>query len=89
MDNRLDLVISNVFVGETTLNKIYKDNKKTSRVITLDPKVESVPSYIAFSKVKNLKELRDAFDTELEKMKKNGEYLAIMKKYGISEEALK
>ena len=55
----------------------------TDEIIRIPGKVESVASYTAFSKKRNLTQLRDDFDTQLKKMKESGEYFEIVKKYGL------
>lgn len=77
---RVDLIISNIYVAESEINKLGLQND----LIKLAPEVETVDSYIAFSKVKGLAKLRDDFDKELDKLVKDGTYAEIMAKYGIS-----
>jgi polar amino acid transport system substrate-binding protein len=67
---RIDYVISNRFSGSS----IIKDLNFEDSIIELSKTVESVPSYIAFSKIRKLTELRDKFDAELMKLKKSGWY---------------
>lgn len=76
---RIDLVISNLYVAEAELDKIGLQDE----FVRLPQEVQKVPSYIAFSKKRNLKKLRDQFDLELEKFKSSGEYAKMMHKYGI------
>lgn len=77
---RVDLVISNIYVAESEINKLALQND----VKKLAPEVETVDSFIAFSKAKGLSDLRDNFDKELAKLVQDGTYAAIMTKYGIS-----
>ncbi len=60
-------------------NKFIKIEYKNIK--RLSPDVQSVPTYIAFSKKNNLLDLRDRFDTTLLGMKKNGTYYKIIKKW--------
>jgi polar amino acid transport system substrate-binding protein len=76
---RVDLIPSSYDVAEYTIRKLGISDK----VIRLPQMVESLPSYIAFSKTKNLDMLRVDFDAELRRIKESGEYLEIMKKYGM------
>jgi polar amino acid transport system substrate-binding protein len=76
---RIDLVISNAYVAESTLGKL----QSTDSFTRLPQEVERVPSYIGFSKKRGLAALRDQFDQELIKLKESGEYTEIMKKYGV------
>lgn len=80
MVGRLDLIISNLYTAEIAI----KENGFSNQVVRLSEEVQSVPSYIAFSKKMDLSWLRDQFDEVLERMKKNGEYVAFMEKYGVS-----
>ncbi|WP_108651028.1 substrate-binding periplasmic protein [Dongshaea marina] len=75
---RLDLVISNIYVADHTLRQMGLKNE----VKPLFPRIQSVPSYIAFTKKKPLVELRQQIDNQLLKMKQGGRYQAIMDKYG-------
>lgn len=77
--NRVDLVPSDVYVAEYTLQRMNIGDK----IVRLPHKIESVPSYIAFSKRKKLVTLRDQFDTQLALMKTNGTYAEIISKYNI------
>jgi polar amino acid transport system substrate-binding protein len=77
--NRIDLLISNVHVADWELEKL----QLSEEIVRLPHEVERLPSYIAFSKRRNLKTLRDHFDQELRKMKTNGEYDKVIEKYGI------
>lgn len=76
MLGRIDLVISNVYSAEIVINNLNLADK----VKRLYPSVESVPSYIAFSKVKKLGSLREAFDLKLFELKKNGKYIYMLNK---------
>jgi polar amino acid transport system substrate-binding protein len=78
---RIDLLPSNRYVGEYTIGEMgLKD-----RVERLPQMIESVPSYIAFSKRRDLGDLRRQFDEELGKMKVSGEYASILQQHGIIE----
>ena len=75
----IDLVISNVYVADTTLREL----QLTDAIVRLPHEVERVPSYIAFSKKRGLTTLRDHFDQELLNMKTRCEYTTVMRKYVI------
>jgi len=75
----LDIVISNIYTGDYTLVKSGQSDK----IIRVTPEIERIASYIAFSKKKNRKDLRDQFDKELKRIKATGEYDVIFRKYGI------
>lgn len=76
---RIDLVISNVYSADSVINQM----QIAHAVRKLEPYVESVPSYIAFSKVKKSETLLTDFDRELAKLKKNGYYDRIINKWGV------
>jgi len=75
--SRVDIVPSNKYVALDILTKL----KKTDEVKELAPEVQSIPSYIAFSKKKNLAKTRDSFDETLKKMKSDGTYDKIISDY--------
>ena len=64
---RIDILISNM--------------GRTEEVEELKPVVESVPSYIAFSKKRNLAAVRDKFDKALAGIKAQGEYDRIIAEF--------
>jgi len=80
MKERIDLVPSDRNVAEHTLAKLGISDK----IVRIATKLESVPSYIAFTKKRNLTNLRDDFDRELAKMKLSGEYETILRENGIN-----
>ncbi len=77
---RVDLVISNIYMGDTTIKEMGLQGEFKK----LSPVVQSVDSFIAFSKAKGLASLRDKFDIELGKMIADGTYDKIMAKYGVN-----
>lgn len=79
MKGRIDLAPESLYVADYTLEQMGL----TDEIIRIPGKVESVASYTAFSKKRNLTQLRDDFDTQLKKMKESGEYFEIVKKYGL------
>ena len=85
LEGSIDLVISNNFTAEKTLHQL----KVTDEIVRLPQEVESVPSYIAFSKKRKLSALQAQFDRELVKMKTSGEYSRIMRKYNINIQSIK
>lgn len=74
---RLDIVVSNKYGAIDIINKL----KKSKEIKELLPEVQNVPSYIAFSKKKNLSKIRDKFDEILKEMKKDGSYDKIINDY--------
>lgn len=79
MKGRIDLAPESLYVADYTLDKMGL----TDEITRIPGKLESVASYIAFSKKRNLIQLRDDFDSQLKKMKESGEYFEILKKYGL------
>lgn len=75
----IDLLPSNMYVAEYTIGKMGLED----RVERLPQMIESVPSFIAFTKQRDLEGLRRQFDEELRKMKVSGEYSSILQKHGI------
>lgn len=70
MRGRIDLVPCNQYVAEYTMKKMGLSDS----VIRQQQALEYIPSYIAFSKQRNLPVLRDKFDRRLKAMKAIGEY---------------
>jgi len=77
LKGRFDVLVSNKYGALNILKKMGKSND----VIELAPEIQSVPSYIAFSKKRNLSALRDQFDIVLEQMKIDGTYARIISGY--------
>jgi len=71
------ITVSNV-LGATT---ILKSMNKESQVKMLEPVLQDVASYLAFSKAAKLKTVRDKFDKTLKQMKADGTYKKIINKY--------
>ena len=67
---RFDILVSNKYGGLHILQKMGALNQ----VRELTPEVESLPSYIAFSKKQNLSDFRDRFDEVLVELKTDGTY---------------
>ena len=70
LKNRFDILISNKYGALF----ILKTLNKMDAVRELQPEVEKVPSYIAFSKKRNLTAVRDEFDMTLKQLKDEGAY---------------
>ena len=73
----LDFTVSNTYGGIYILN----NNSVIDKVTILSPPIEEIPSHIAFSKKRNLLEVRDKFDKILSGMKTDGTYNKITKLY--------
>ncbi|WP_020407189.1 substrate-binding periplasmic protein [Hahella ganghwensis] len=76
---RIDLFISSKWVADWKLQTAGM----TDHITRLPTEVESIPSFIGFSKKQGLTRLRDDFDRELIKLKNNGEYEEILKRYNM------
>jgi len=68
--NRVNIVAINKYGA---LN-ILKRSNKLNNIKELKPALQNIPSYIAFSKKRNLGEIRDRFDDVLRQMKSDGSY---------------
>ena len=80
MLGRIDLVVSNVFSADSVIAQMHQGD----RIKRLEPDLEAVPSFIAFSKQKQLADVRTAFDRKLIEIKKNGLYDQVMHAWGIT-----
>jgi len=72
---RIEIAVSNCLGAKWILARMAM----TGAVEELSPPLESLPSYLGFSKRKNLKALRDHFDQVLAQMKADGTWARIMK----------
>ncbi|MCJ8338681.1 MAG: transporter substrate-binding domain-containing protein [Pseudomonadales bacterium] len=77
LKGRFDVLVSNKYGALDILKKMGKSNQ----VKELSPEIQSVPSYIAFSKKRNLSAIRDQFDSVFAAMKKDGTYEQIIQSY--------
>ena len=74
LHGRCDILVSNRYGALD----IVKGMNKRNHVRELIPVLQSVPSYIAFSKKRRLTSLRDEFDSILRNMKDDGTYDRIL-----------
>lgn len=77
LKGRFDILVSNRYGALYILKKMNKLDK----VRELSPIVQSVPSYITFSKKRDLTLVRDKFDVVLADMKRNGTYGKIISNF--------
>ncbi len=77
VNGRLDAMVSNRYVGLWGLKKA----DGLAKVRELQPPVEKLVSYAAFSKKRDLGATRDALDVALKAMKADGSYAAIVATY--------
>jgi len=78
---RMDILIGDKHVIPYLYNKEKSTFKSSMKIKRLSPDVQDNPSYMAFSKKRNLKKTRDLFDKTLKKMKKNGSYAKIIEDF--------
>lgn len=84
--DRVDVVPSNLYTAIAAFEGEAKN--LAPDIEQLPVPVETLPSFIAFTKKKDLKPLRDKFDVELKAMIKNGEYRKVVDGYHIPAAAL-
>ncbi|MFE8072489.1 transporter substrate-binding domain-containing protein [Marinobacteraceae bacterium S3BR75-40.1] len=77
---RIDVFPSNRYVAERTLTRLGL----ADQVRRHDRAIEAVPSYIAFSKKKHLKWLRDDFDQAFLNFSQTPSYREIFARYGMN-----
>jgi polar amino acid transport system substrate-binding protein len=74
---RVDMVINSYDVGMALVNELQQqDNVKV-----LDPPVENVESYLAFTRQRNFQQLADDFDNVLQQMIADGTVENIKRRY--------
>lgn len=76
-NDRFDIFIANKYSGLA----LFKKLNMLDQVKVLDTPVQSVPSYIAFSKARGLSGMRDKFDKVLSEMMEDGTYDKFVSKY--------
>ena len=74
---RVDIWISNKYGALHIANQL----NQLEKIRVLEPDIQSVPSYIAFSKKRNLTHVRDKLDVVLKAMKEDGSYERIINSY--------
>lgn len=79
---RVDLVPSNLHTASVAL-AAPELRSDAANIVRLPVPVESVASYVAFSKAKKLAALRNSFDVELRKLLASSEYRRLLEKYRI------
>jgi polar amino acid transport system substrate-binding protein len=81
---RIDVAPSHVHTATFTLG-LPALQQYIDRIVRLPVPVETVPSYVAFSKKKELARLRDRFDTQLRQFMTSAEYRRLLEKYQLNE----
>ena len=76
---RIDLLPSSYYVAESTIQQMGV----AAQVERLPQMIESLPSFIAFSRKRDLHGVRLAFDDQLKTLKSTGEYEQILRKHGL------
>jgi len=74
---RIDIIPNSKYGGYHILNKLDQEDEVDELLLN----IQSVPSFIAFSKKRNLKDIRDKFDVILKRLKNDGSYLQILQNY--------
>lgn len=74
---RLDFWMSNREQALFAINKL----RLSDAIRELEPAIQTIPSYLAFSKKRNLEAVKDRFDNELRKMKADGSFQGIISDY--------
>lgn len=82
IDGRIDLVPSDRLVAAYTLDAMGL----AGAVERLAPPIEAVPSFIAFTRQRDLRPLRQRFDRELAAMKAGGRYADILRRHGVPQD---
>ncbi|CAN7329653.1 transporter substrate-binding domain-containing protein [Pseudoduganella sp. LjRoot289] len=77
---RVDLVPSNITTAAATLG-LPGLRDEAATIIQLSPPIEIVPSFVGFSKRRQLTQLRDRFDSALKKFVQTTEYRHLLEKY--------
>jgi len=54
---------------------------RSAAIVQTEPAIATMPTYLAFTRKKEFTALRDAFDRELTRMKEDGRYEALRKRY--------
>lgn len=76
---RVDYVVSNRYSAEVAIETL----RLRQQVTELPRPVEVTPSFVAFSKKRQLGVIRDAFDKELRLFKQSGQYQVILDKFRV------
>ncbi|WP_174998983.1 substrate-binding periplasmic protein [Rugamonas aquatica] len=79
---RVDLIPSNMYTASYTLDKLL-GAELAGHIVKLPQAIDSVPSYIAFAKGRQLAALRDQFDRGLRALIASGEYRRLLERYRI------
>ena len=75
--NRYDVIIGSERVVEYFINKLKVNKNEFTKI---NPKVQTITSYLGFSKKKDYAKIKNTFDVTLTKMKDTGEYDKIIQK---------
>ncbi|NQY94538.1 MAG: transporter substrate-binding domain-containing protein [Campylobacteraceae bacterium] len=74
---KVDIVASNKYGGLYILKQL----NKLDAAVELPKRLQTVSSYMAFSKKRNLSHIRDQFNVILKRLKKDGTYVNMLKSY--------
>ena len=89
LTDNIDSNLKKLALGRVDLMRSYRevamDEAKrldlVSQIKEVSPPIESVPSYLAFTKVRDLSKQSHAFDVEMAVMKQDGSYDRIVERY--------
>lgn len=73
--------IDAVFSTKELMARALVETGKGGAIDSLEPAVELMPTYLAFTRKRDMTAIRDAFDAELRKMKADGRYDALLKRH--------
>ena len=77
---RVDVAPSNLATATSTL-ALLEPSGEAAQIVQLSPPVEIVPSYLGFSKRRQLTQFRDQFDRTLRLFAKSAEYRRLLEKH--------
>lgn len=80
---RIDLVPTDPYAAAAIL-ALPSLRRYADRIVKLAIPSESVPMYVAFSKVRNLTRLRDEFDATLRRFVSSQDYRDLLSRYGMN-----
>ena len=78
---RVDLVPGN----RNALYEMINRMPELKNLVAITPQIDEIPSYIAFTRERDLTAVRNAFDVGIRQMKDSGRYDEIIRSYGSSD----
>lgn len=81
----IDIMVGEKFNTEYLFNKLNNNSspqlKRCKKIVELSPAIDSRSAYMAFSKQRQLTDIRDKFDETMRKMKQDGSFDRIAQSY--------